>query len=166
MPKIGGEWIYFSGKDIEACTAAYCGGVQGWHPMARGYYTTMIREFETSTQAGGFYGTDQVGDTSASTNQHQLALYGSFTPIEDLTIAPRLTWFILDKGIRPIGADGNATAKKKNYAGMEWDTIATYNYTDDVQFGLAYGIFAPGNVYRTPNDSVAQELISSVSVKF
>jgi len=83
-----------------------------------------------------------------------------------LTIAPRLSWFYLADGIRPIGADGAAATKKKNYAGTELDTQVTYNYTDDVQFGLIYGVFAPGNVYRTPNDAVAQELISSVSVKF
>ena len=49
---------------------------------------------------------------------------------------------------------------------MEWDTVVTYNYTDDVQFGVIYGLFLPGSVYRSPTDAAAQELITSVSVKF
>ncbi|MDP3703834.1 MAG: alginate export family protein, partial [Candidatus Omnitrophota bacterium] len=158
-PKIGGEWIYFSGKDAD-------GAVQGWDPIARGYFTTALREFQTAG-ASGFYGTDQAGDTSAATNQHQLSIYGSFTPIEDLSVSPRLSWFILDVGAIPV-----AGSKRQSFAGTEWDTVVNYNYTDDVQLGLIYALFLPGNVYRTAvtggtsGDSTAQELITSVSVKF
>lgn len=163
-PKIGAEWIFWSGKDSESCgtrSAAYCGGVGGWDPIARGYFTTALREFQIATTSG-FYATDQARDTSAATNQHQLALYGGLKPIEDLTVNQRLTWFILDNGVIPSGAGG----KRESYAGMEWDTVASYDYTEDVQLGLIYALFNPGSVYRTPNDSTAQELISSVSVKF
>ena len=152
-PKIGFEWIFWSGKDVN-------GAVNGWDPIARGYYTTALREFQTAT-AGGFYGTDQAGDTAAATNQHQFAFYGSLKPVADLTISPRLTFFALDRGALPVTG-----SKRKGYAGAEWDTNIVYDYTSDVQFGLLYAMFAPGNVYRTPNDSVAQELVSTVSVKF
>ncbi len=170
-PKIGGEWVFWSGKDSKSCapgttTTSYCGGVGGWDPIARGYFTTALREFQTASGVAGFYANSQNGTTTAATNQNQFALYGSLKPLEDLTIAPRLTWFYLADGIRPIGADGTAQTKKRSYAGVEWDTQVTYNYTDDVQFGLIYAIFSPGDVYRTPNDANAQELISSVSVKF
>lgn len=159
-PKVGAEWIWFSGKDVDGAAA-------GWDPIARGYFTTAIREF----QGAGFYRPDQTcfvggaqgatGCTSSATNQHQLSLYGSVKPLEDLTIAPRLSWFILDVGAIPV-----AGSKRNSFAGTELDVVTTYNYTDDVQLGLIYGLFLPGNVYRTPNDSTAQELISSVSVKF
>ena len=91
--------------------------------------------------------------------------------MEDLTIAPRLTWFIAEDGLRPLrtavqGGDAVTSSKRRSFIGTEWDTVVTYNYTDDVQFGVIYALFAPGNVYRTPNDSTAQELITSVSVKF
>ena len=152
-PKLGFEWIFYSGKDVN-------GAANGWDPIARGYYTSALREFQTAT-AGGFYGTDQVNDTSAATNQHQFAFYGSFKPIEDLTVSPRLTFFALDRGALPV-----AGSKRRNYAGAEWDTNVVYNYTDDVQFGLLYALFAPGSVYRRPNDATAQELVSTVSVKF
>lgn len=158
-PKFGGEWIYYSGNEDDT------GAVAGWDPIARGYFTTAIREFETAT-AGGFYGTDQAGDTAAATNQHQLALYGSLKPLEDLTASSRLTWFILDDGSIPVTG-----SKRRSFAGTEWDTQVVYNYTDDVQFGLIYALFNPGNVYRTAvsstsGDSTAQELITSVSLKF
>jgi len=164
-PKIGAEWIFWSGQNVN-------GAIAGWDPIARGYFTTALREFQGAAVfypnsqlylANGAAGT--VG-TAAATNQHQFALYGSLKPLEDLTVAPRLTWFFLDKPARPGATAATTMGKRKNYAGMEWDTQVTYNYTDDVQFGVLYGVFAPGNIYRSGNDDVAQEMISSVSVKF
>jgi hypothetical protein len=170
-PKIGAEWIFFSGKDND-------GAVSGWDPIARGYFTTALREFQNPT-AAAFYPADQTcwveedvagaADvcTGSATNQHQLSLYGGLKPIEDLNIDQRLSWFFLDVGALPNGGAGLPhNSKRKNYAGMEWDTVLTYDYTDDVQFGVIYALFAPGNVYRDPTDSTAQELITSVSLKF
>lgn len=157
-PMVGGEWRFYSGHKSALNGAA----VGGWAPIAPGYFTTALREFQTQSTVAGFYPVDQAALTSAGTNQNQLALYGALTPIEDLKIAPRLSWFFLDTGFKPNPGDGT----RKGYVGMEWDTSLTYDYTDDVQFGLLYALFAPGNVFRTPNDSTAQELVSSVSVKF
>ena len=167
-PMLGAEWIFFSGKNSKACPTTSCGGVPGWDPIAKGYFTTALRDFQTSSGVAGFYSPSQAGVTGGQTNQHDLSLYGSFKPLEDLTIAPRLSWFFLANGIRPIAPNGTAQAKRSSYVGMEWDTVATYNYTDDVQFGLIYGLFAPGNIYLGAHglDSTAQELVSSVSVKF
>jgi hypothetical protein len=162
-PKIGGEWIFFSGKDSN-------GAVSGWDPIARGYFTSAIREFQTGSGVAGFYPVDQTcfansvagtSCTSAVTNQHQLSLYGSLKPMEDLTVNQRLSWFLLDVGAIPV-----AGAKRERYAGTEWDTVLTYDYTEDVQLGLIYALFAPGSTYRSPNDATAQELITSVSLKF
>ena len=166
-PKLGAEWIFWSGKNVG-------GGAAGWDPLARGYYTTALREFQTGSATTGFYPNGQTyyvngvykSGTAAATNQHQLALYGSVKPMEDVTIAPRLSWFVLDKAAIPMAGASQVGGIKRRYAGMEWDTQVTYNYTDDVQFGVIYGLFAPGSIYRTPNDNVSQELISSMSVKF
>lgn len=169
-PKIGAEWIFFSGKDVN-------GAVAGWDPIARGYFTTALREFQVSQSVTGFYPFNQacrtngVADndcTGAYTNQHQLSLYGSLKPLEDLTIAPRFSLFVLDEGAIPTnaGPGGSTSSNRHKFAGTEWDTQVTYNYTDDVQFGLIYALFAPGSMFRTPSDQVAQELITSVGVKF
>ena len=52
------------------------------------------------------------------------------------------------------------------YIGMEWDTILTYDYTEDVQFGFVYALFAPGSVFQDPDDNTAQELISWAKLSF
>jgi len=159
-PKLGAEWIFYSGKDNN-------GAITGWDPIARGYFTTALREFQNAAPfypaAQACYTNGAAGGvcTGSATNQHQFSLYGSFKPLQDLTIAPRLSWFMLDVGVIPV-----AGSKRRGFAGTEWDTVVTYNYTDDVQFGLIYGLFAPGSVYRNPQDNAAQELVSSVSVKF
>jgi hypothetical protein len=152
-PKVGFEWIFWSGKDVDWA-------VSGWDPIARGYYTTALREFQTGANTG-FYPTPQAGDTAAATNQHQLSWYGSLSPVDDFSITPRFTIFVLDEPSVPV-----AGSKRKRYAGFEWDTVLTYNYTEDVQLGFMYALFAPGSVYRHPNDSTAQELVTTVGVKF
>ncbi len=159
-PTVGGEWIYFSG--------ARAGGtaIAGWDPVFRGSFKTLLREF----QAAGYYMPAQSGATlngtynnitNSTTNQSQLALHATVKPLEDLSVDNRLTWFTAPVGIRPT-----VNAKRKSYIGSEWDVQANYNYTDDVQLGLVYGIFWPGDVFRNPYDDIAQELVSSVSVKF
>jgi hypothetical protein len=159
-PKIGAEWVFRSGKDVD-------GAVAGWDPIAPGYFTTALREFQTGTGVFGFYPADQTcatapgGATGSCTNQHQFSLYGGLKPIEDLSVDQRLSLFMLDRGALPVSG-----AKRERFAGTEWDTVVTYAYTDDVQLGLIYALFAPGSVYRTPRDATAQELVTSVSVKF
>lgn len=159
-PTIGGEWIFYSGAEA--------GGIAigGWDAVYRGRYTSLIREF----QGAGFYMPAQSGATvngtynnvtNSTTNEHQFALHATVKPLEDLSVDNRVTWFTTDTGIR-----ATRTGKRKSYLGTEWDVNTMYNYTDDVQLGLIYGVFWPGNVFRTPYDDVAQELVSSVSVKF
>ncbi len=164
-PKVGAEWKFFSGKNRD-------GAVMGWHPIAPGYYTTALREFQTRSTiaATRFYPNTQAGVTSGQTNQHELAVLGSLKPIEDLTVNQRLSWFVLPVGALPPSSSSNA--KRESFLGTEWDTQLTYDYTDDVQFGVIYGLFLPGSVYNkdavgvTGGNDTAQELITSVSVKF
>lgn len=165
-PKFGAEWRFYTGKDLN-------GAVAGWSAIAPGYFTTALREFQTGNGVGGFYANDQTcvataantatagPCTGGSSNQHELALVAGLKPIEDLTISNRLAWFVSAVGQIPV-----AGGKRESFIGTEWDTVATYNYTDDVQLGVIYGLFLPGSVFRTPNDSTAQELVSTVSVKF
>jgi len=170
MPTVGGEWIFWSG-DEDAASGSGNTAIGGWDPVFRGRFTSLIREF----QGAGFYMPAQSGAggggaqgtfnnvTNSATNQHQLALHAALKPLEDLSVDNRLTWFIADKGIRPTTTPGT---KLEHYLGAEWDVVANYNYTEDVQIGAVYGIFWPGSVFRSPYDDVAQELVTSVSVKF
>jgi hypothetical protein len=161
-PKIGGEWRYYSGKNQN-------GAVSGWRALAPGYFRTALREFQTRSTVTGFYPNDQTGVTSSQTNQHELGLYGGFKPLEDLNVDQRLAWFVLAVGAIPPTSPATA-AKRSSFVGTEWDTVVTYDYTDDVQLGLIYGLFLPGSVFVDGGDvggrATAQELITSVSVKF
>ncbi len=154
-PKVGTEWIFWSGNDLDRA-------VGGWDPIARGYYTTAIREFVTGTN-GGFFPTPQAGDTAGATNQHQLSFWGKLNPVEDLTASSRLNFFWLDDAaIQAVGGQN----ERNSYAGSELDTQAVYNYTDDVQFGLLYAVYWPGDVYQDGSDNTAQQLVTTVSLKF
>ena len=82
-------------------------------------------------------------------------------PIEDLVVDNRYSWFLADKGIRPV-----QSAKREYYFGAEWDMNAIYNYTDDVQMGATWSMFFPGSVFRNPYDDMASQLVTTVSVKF
>ena len=169
-PKLGGEWVYYSGKKDGT------GPVGGWEPIAPSYFTTMIRSYQIRSSLTGLYPVSQPGVTSAFTNQSELALYGSLKPIEDVSLGTRISWFSQPNGSRTLANGAVTSAKKHSLLGTEWDTHLTYAYTDDVQFGVSYGIFMPGSTFRnagstsTPNAigdrNTAQELMTSVSVKF
>jgi len=165
-PMFGLEWIFRSGKNKSAATTQN-GAQTGWEPFAPGYFTTALREFQTQDSVTGFYPVDQAGVTSAATNQHELAIFGGADPIEDLHVSTRVAWFLAAVPI--LSQADNATTgstKRHRFIGTEWDTIATYNYTDDVQFGILHAIFQPGSVFRVPNDDTAQELITWTKVTF
>jgi len=168
-PKLGGEWRFYSGKSVDS------GAAPGWAAIAPGYFTTAIREFQGRRGVTGFNPVVQGGVTSGQTNQHEFGIFGGLKPLEDLRVDTRLSWFALAVGAIPPTSPA-ASAKRKHFIGTEWDTNFAYSYTDDVQFGLLYALFLPGNVFRdagattgaTPiaGDAIAQQLVTTVSVKF
>ncbi|MBI4343857.1 MAG: alginate export family protein [Candidatus Omnitrophica bacterium] len=168
-PGLGLEWIFWSGKN-KSGDPEQPGAAPGWDPIARSYFTTAIREFQTEDSITGFFAVDQEGVTSAATNQHQFAVFTDLDPVEDLHVNSRLTWFVADVGLltradntSPAGTGGT---KRKSFIGTEWDTVLTYNYTDDVQLGAIFALFQPGTVFRVPNDDTAQELITWAKLTF
>lgn len=169
-PNVGGEWRFYSGNDRD-------GAASGWFPIAPGYFTTAIREFQSRNGITGFYPNAQPGVTAGQTNQHELGLFGGLKPMEDLDIASRLSWFILPvPAVAPLNGVAATGGERNSFIGTEWDTKLTYDYTDDVQFGFLYALFLPGNVFRDAGgsaatavvggSSTAQQLVTTVSVKF
>jgi hypothetical protein len=162
-PKVGAEWIYTSGHDKD-------GAFSGWQPIAPGYFPTLIRAFQTRSTIAGLYPVDQAGVTSAFTNQNEFALYGGLKPMEDLSLDTRLSLFWSSVGI--IQPSDNSDQTRNSFLGTEWDTWLAYNYTDDVQFGLSYGVLFPGGAFvegaqgAQGSRNTAQQLVSTVSVKF
>ncbi len=54
----------------------------------------------------------------------------------------------------------------KKSLGNALDITATYDYTEDVQFGLTAGMFACGKAFASSNDRTATQVIGSMKVSF
>ena len=120
-----------------------------------------------------------------ATNCNTLEFKGQITPLEDVKLsleyaalwldeafatgdgAAQTTWTPNDYTLNAAGYNVNVGKKA---LGQELDIILTYDYTEDVQFGLNAGWFMPGDVFTTvagsQNRDNAYQVIGSVRVNF
>jgi len=152
-PTLGLEYLYLSGDSADPT-----GDFEGWDPMYRGRTLSIIRDFMDNT-----YTTDAVdarGRSSGLTNQHQVRISGGLDLMEDLTLDGDFSMFWFDESILTTSADDEI--------GQELDGYLTYDYTEDVQFKVAGGIFWPDDAYEGRNscDDTATKVVSSVKVEF
>lgn len=119
------------------------------------------------------------------TNMQLVGLGGKCKPIEDVTVNLDYYYYWLVKAY--AGAEGltdwvtlknNANANiyqmtHNRHLGQEIDLKLTYDYTEDVQFGLLAGVFLPGSAFlkgTTVTDgsgrNAAGEVIGSMRVTF
>ena len=75
------------------------------------------------------------------------------------------TWLWTPEDIHAVTTDPNS-GTRSDEIGWEIDLQATYDYTEDVSFGLLAGWFVPGTFYPTGNDATAVDVVSSVKVSF
>ena len=132
-------------------------------------------EFNTTQGAGTIY-----RSILPLSNEHIIAVGGSVSPLEDVTVGA--TWtglWAAEKvgGQNPLQiyqpntgstlASPNTSTKKNSLGlGNEADVNFTYNYTEDVTFGVSLGWFVPGNAFATTNRDTASQAIANVGVKF
>jgi hypothetical protein len=136
-------------------------------------------EFNTIQGAGTIYRA-----ILPMSNQNIIAFGGSISPLEDVTVSA--TWSDLwaaDKNSanNPLyiyqpnnGATLTAipvvptTNTKKDARGLgnETDISLTYNYTEDVTFGVSLGWFVPGSELSAATRETASQAIANVGVKF
>jgi len=105
----------------------------------------------------------------------------SFSPLEDVTAG--FTWSGIwapvaytngagsGNPLTLVQPDGTTTAVittngRGTWVGNETDVNLTYNYTEDVTFGLSMGWFVPGDVFANNNHDLASQAIANVGVKF
>ncbi|MFA6320751.1 MAG: alginate export family protein [Candidatus Omnitrophota bacterium] len=163
-PKLGLEYIYYSGNVNDGDPTQAGGVYHGWDSMYRGKYDSAIREF-----VGKFYATNrypvrnnytQATADDSRTNQNQVIFLGSIQPMESLTVKGNynLFWNIegYDAGVK----------KSQGFVGQEVDIQANWDYTEDVSFNLLAGWFMPGEVYYDQGKAVATDLVGSVKVSF
>jgi hypothetical protein len=96
-PKLGAEFIYYSGQTPESNPDQASATYHGWDTMYRGKFDSAIREW-----VGRYYSTAQytVNPTSTQTcpdasytNQYQMVFVGSIQPIESLTLKANYNLF-------------------------------------------------------------------------
>ena len=59
-----------------------------------------------------------------------------------------------------------ATKAHARGLGNEYDVNVTYNYTEDVTFGVSLGWYVPGSALTSANNSTASQALANVGVKF
>ena len=159
-PSIGLGYTYLSGEKDNRKAGKY----EGWDPM-----------FEDQ-DAGTIYNAILV-----ATNYHLINLRGSIKPIEDVTASLSYSHLIVDKKYGN-GLDGNGSNQQQqldgvdigpvykmtnnSHLGDEIDLGLTYDYTEDVQFGLNAGVFIPGDALHRDNNRNATQVIGSMKVSF
>jgi hypothetical protein len=155
-PKLGLKYTYLSGEendnsgDYEAWTGNWMRksdtAIYGWNGRIAGNTTA------------------DTSDAAASTNLHTILVSGKMNPLaamdnEDVTLEVKYARFIFDE--KPVDSSDD-------HAGDELDLNLTYNYTEDVEFGLLGAIFWPGDYYQDQGtgDSAVTEIVGSCKVTF
>jgi len=134
-------------------------------------------EFNTIQGAGTIYRA-----LFPMSNENIISLGGSVNPLEDVTVGA--TWsdiwaaerisaqnplYLIQPNGSTIESGTNFVPGTKNNdygIGNEADVNVTYNYTEDVTFGLSLGWFVPGSVFSNTNHDTASQAIANVGVKF
>lgn len=146
MPTLGVEYAYLSGEEPTAA-----GDYEQFDPMYRGKTWSAIREWQ-----GVYYEPDDTSAIPGNVNEHQLILDGSIQPTDNILAEVRYLHFFLDED------DENG----EDDIGDEVDLRLTYEYTEDVTFGLLAAWFFPGDIFNTPDNDTAAEVVGTVSLVF
>ncbi len=147
-PELTLEYVHFSG---ESNTAVSTDEYNSWNLLYRGRFYTAYEDFREVV-----YGTTDALDQSAAQNSNMVQIKGAMKPLDDLLLEAAFSWFWLDEDV----------ATRSDEIGWELDLQATYDYTEDVSFGILAGWFVPGDFYTSPGDDTAADIVSSVKVTF
>lgn len=155
-PMLTMEYTFLSGEEAGNAN----GDWSAWNPLYRGKFDSYIANFRNITKVTDYDVTQGVsanGNNNGVTNEHEFAVGGRINPMTDITVDGRATflWF------SEVPVAGN-----NDEIGWELDGKVTYDYTEDVTFQVAAGIFFPGSYYPETDDDNAAQIISAVTVEF
>lgn len=157
-PELTVEYVLFSGEnDLGAGSTQEYGA---WNGLYRGRFWTAYADFREFV-----YATADAGDQPATTNSQFIQVKGALKPLEDLLLEASFTYLWNDEDIHVVTTDPNS-GSRSDEIGWEIDLQTTYDYTEDVSFGLLVGWFVPGDFYQTETDDTATDLVGSVKVTF
>jgi len=175
LPSLGLGYVYMSGEPTPRN-----GNWNGWINLYRGKYYSAIHEFQ-----GIFYFPDDVGSggmfMQANTNQHIIMLDGSIQPTDDILLEGRYLHFQAAEVYGQLFNGGD----RNRHIGDEVDLRLTYDYTEDVTFGLLNAWFFPGDYFlsattvnnisapvfvvpvpEVKSNDIAAEIVGSVTLTF
>jgi len=159
-PMLGFSFTHLSGEPYRSANKIY----RGWDPM-----------FEN--QAGGTLFNKILGYSNAQLYNAKL----SAKPMQDVTFSLDYYYVRLLRAYRGdeptapssvtiTGVIGDPTYDMnpgKHSLGNEVDAAVTYDYTEDVQLGLGFGWFFPGEAFtKSVNRETASQVIGSMKVTF
>jgi len=163
-PTLGVEYIMLSGeKDPSSGSASTW---HGWDAMYRGKYDTAIRDFQNylyATRARAAVTNTVWDQDSGMSNQNTLLVKGSIIPVEDVTLEGTYAHFWFNE---KLNAANLSALKSNSEIGDELDLLLTYDYTEDVSFGLLTGWFFPGKAFPVGQDDTATDVVGSMKVVF
>jgi len=156
-PKIGASYTYLSGNTTSPNDRSNA----GWDPM---FYDQKLNNI--------------VYTLLPFSNMNAFNLKGSMKPVDDVTVSLVFGYYgvaqknsaaftvphTYDGGATYYGT-GTGTYTGKTHLGDALDATITYDYTEDVQFGLTGGYFRPGDAL-TSDTANAQQIIGSMKVVF
>ena len=176
-PKLGVEYIYYSGnKNIASENPQSTGSYTGWDIMYRGKWDSKIRDYQ-----GLYYISQQdlsnqrldmlpTYPDAAFSNQHQIILMGSVQPTDSLSMALKYFNFWQQYSTYHRGPTGDVNAGDRiddgTYLGGEIDLMVSWDYTEDVSFGLTGAWYFPGKHYYNESDDVATDVVGSMKLSF
>lgn len=146
VPVVGLEYVYLSGEE-----ATPSGDYEAFDRLYYGKTYSAIREWQDV-----YYTTTDTTDTAGNTNEHMIIISASAQPIENLTASAKYIYFMLAED----------DSDNEDELGSELDLELTYDYTEDVTFGLLAAWFFPGDVFTSPNDDDANLVVGTVSLAF
>ncbi|MBI3315912.1 MAG: alginate export family protein, partial [Candidatus Omnitrophica bacterium] len=152
------EYVYLSGESDLSSTSAQSYGA--WNAPFRGPTYGRVHEY-----LEGYYLTAQTNDQAPTQNMQHVCFTGSIVPMTDLSLTGAFYHIWTAEDAHSTITDPNTPALS-DHIGNELDLTLTYSYTEDVSFKLMADWFFPGDLYSSPNDSTASQVISQVSVVF
>ncbi len=153
-PALGVNYTYLSGDKYRGTSDNY----RGWDPMYE-------------DQAGGTLFNKILGFS----NVQLFNVSGSLKPSDDVNLSLSYYYLMLNQpftGTNPVilsGVPNDPTylmnADKHDLC-HEVNLGVTYDYTEDVQFGLNGGAFVPGHAFADANKDIAKQVMGSMKVTF
>lgn len=198
--QFGKENFYTDGRDRRAWASQTMGYITpGWKydPMFGLVYSFFSGEADPGLRDPDkrYHGWDPMFENQTAghiinalfpqTNAHNIDFMMKLVPFEDVTLRADYVMQFLAKKFPRNGGDWRLNdhanqlgsgelefAGDERFIGQELDLNLTFDYTEDVQFGLLTGWFWPGHAVAETNSGtykqrvMASEVIASCNVKF